>query len=125
MVDRYNSRGICKNNNILGNMSRNSSCDGNSSCGNNSCNNDSNDCRKLRQRLQSIDFSIIDTVLYLDAYPNCAEALNYYHKLKNERKVIVETLAQKCNMPVTSFENASKEHWNWTDAPWPWELSAN
>ncbi len=124
MVDRYAGRGIFKNN--MTNMNRNNnSCSINArreSCG---CNNDNSDCRKLLKKLQVIDFSIIDTVLYLDAYPNCTDALNYYHKLIKERKMIADALAQKCNMPVTSFENASTENWNWTDSPWPWEFSAN
>lgn len=77
------------------------------------------------ERLKEVDFSLIDTVLYLDAYPHCAEALCYYHKLKKEREEIVHSLAHKCNMPVTSFNNASECEWSWTDKPWPWEHCAN
>ena len=127
MVDRYTGRGAFRN---INNMSRNSSCNGNS-CGGSSCcersgcNNTDSECRNLRKRLQMIDFSMIDTVLYLDAYPHCAEALNYYHKLKKERMAVAEALAHKCNMPITSFENASEDTWNWTDSPWPWEISEN
>lgn len=127
MVDRYTSRGIFRNNNgCLGNTTRNMArMDENAGCGNCGCENDSVDCGKLKKRLQTIDFSMIDTILYLDAYPDCTEALNYYHKLKNERNTVVEMLSRKCNMPVTSFENSSEEKWNWTDSPWPWELRSN
>ena len=102
-----------------------SSVNNDSNCNNNSRSCENSECRKLSQRLQKIDFAIIDTVLYLDAYPNCAKALNYYHKLIQERKLVVESLACKCNMPVTFFDNVSTNEWNWTDAPWPWEFSAN
>lgn len=125
MVDRYTSRGVfknCRGSFMNTPVNNNSNC---SACENNCRNSENSDCRKLRQRLQKIDFAIVDTVLYLDAYPNCAKALNYYHKLIEERKAVVETLSCKCNMPVTCFDNSSADNWNWTDAPWPWELSAN
>lgn len=77
------------------------------------------------RKLQTVDFSIIDTVLYLNAYPDSCEALKYYHKLKEERKGIMEALSQSCDMPITNFENANTDKWVWTDSPWPWELSAN
>ena len=108
MVDRYAGRGAFRNNS--------SSC---SSCG---C-NDNKDCQKLKQRLQAVDFSLIDTVLYLDAYPDSCEALGYYHKLKKERQMLMEALSESCNMPITSFDNASTDSWNWTDSPW--EPAAN
>ena len=125
MVDRYTSRGVFKN--CRGGFmntptNNNSNCN---ACDDNIGSSERSDCRKLRHRLQKIDFAIIDTVLYLDAYPNCTKALNYYHKLIEERKSVVETLSCKCNMPVTSFDNSSADNWSWTGAPWPWEFSAN
>lgn len=83
------------------------------------------DCKKLVERLQIVNFAIIDTVLYLDAYPDSKEALRYYYKLKDERKMLADTLAQSCNMPMTCFENSAPDKWVWTDAPWPWEIAAN
>ena len=84
-----------------------------------------NDCKKLKEQLQIIDFAIVDTVLYLNAYPECKEALRYYHKLKEERKMLADTLAQSCNMPMTNLENHSEEKWTWIDSPWPWDIAAN
>jgi spore coat protein JB len=80
--------------------------------------------RSLLQRLQELDFSIMDTVLYLDAYPRCREALDYYHKLLGERASLLSALA-KSGAPVTHFENASRDTWEWTNGPWPWESTAN
>ena len=68
---------------------------------------------------------MIETVLYLDAYPECNEALSYYHTLKKEREKVVEELSRKCNMPITAFDNDSMDKWNWINAPWPWEYDAN
>ena len=110
MVDRYN-RGTFKRS--LGNCS----C----SCGN----TEGKECRELKMKLRRIDFSIIDTVLYLDAYPNCQKALSYYHKLKAEREAIVEALSKSCNTPMTAFCNTNETEWNWINSPWPWELADN
>lgn len=107
MVDRYMGRGT-RNNCSCGCADKNIS-----------------ECQKLKQRLQTVDFSLIETVLYLDAYPDSCEALGYYHKLKKEREMIVEALSNSCNMPITCFDNVSTDSWNWIDSPWPWEQAAN
>ena len=116
MVDRYSSRMGFRGN--AGN-SNNSSCS--RGCGGN---NNMNDCKKLMKQLQTIEFALVDTVLYLDAYPCSAEALAYYHKLCHERREILEKMAH-CNTPITNLDNRSDRSWDWTDAPWPWEVDAN
>ena len=118
MVDRYTCRGVFKN---TGNyVPRNNSC----GCNTNACSEDK-DYRKLLKKLQQIDFAMTDVIIYLDAYPCCKEALAYYHKLKAEREGLVTTLQDKYNMPITAYGNVSECNWDWTDAPWPWEFSAN
>ncbi len=118
MVDRYTCRGVLRN---TGNaMARNSSC----GCNTGGCSGDS-DYKQILRKLQKVDFSLVDTILYLDAYPCCKEALNHYHKLKKEREALVAILADKYNMPISAHNNSSECNWNWTDAPWPWEFSAN
>jgi len=116
VVDRYSSRmGIRWNSR----NSNNSSCS--HGCG---CNGNTNDCKKLMKQLQTVEFALVDTVLYLDAYPCSSEALAYYHKLRQERMEILEKMA-RCNTPITNLDNTSEHSWDWTNAPWPWELDAN
>ena len=102
---------------------------GSGGCCNGGCNGaqpaPSSGCKATLSRLQSLDFSIVDTVLYLDAYPECREALAHYHKLLSERDALCRELAEQCRMPMTSFENASRNTWDWTRGPWPWEADAN
>ena len=85
----------------------------------------STQCKALLSRLQTIDFSIVDTVLYLDAYPDCRKALAHYHELLSERDALLLELAQNCDMPMTSFSNANRDAWVWTNGPWPWQPDAN
>lgn len=75
----------------------------------------------LLLKLQQIDFSIYDVVLYLDAYPDCAEALAYYHSLLDTRAVLVSEYENKYG-PLTAFSNNSKCSWEWTKTPWPWQI---
>ena len=77
----------------------------------------------LLKQLQKIDFALVDVVLYLDAYPNCKKALDYYHKLLSERDKILVKLGD-AGIPMNAFDNTS-DVWNWTDSPWPWEYEAN
>ena len=76
----------------------------------------------LSHRLQVVDFAIQDTVLYLDAYPDNAEALNYYHDLIETRNEILA--ARSSEMPLTIYDNAG-EHWDWVNTAWPWQPEAN
>ena len=80
--------------------------------------------RELLHRLQALDFSIYDTVLYLDAYPDSADALAYYKKLLAERDSLLKTLSASHHSPITAFDNVGDE-WDWVKSPWPWEASAN
>lgn len=79
----------------------------------------SDECKNLMKRLQKLDFSIQETVLYLDAYPDCCEAKQYYHHLLAERKEVAEKYQKICG-PLTAWGNESATTWDWTNAPWPW-----
>ncbi len=83
----------------------------------------SNNKTALRN-LQVIDFAITETVLYLNAYPDSAQALAYYHKLVNERKKLVENLSRSGH-PMTQTDNSDTGSWRWNDGPWPWQPEAN
>ena len=80
-----------------------------------------NTANALLLKIQEIDFSIYDVVLYLDAYPNCAEALAYYHTLLDTRAVLVSEYEHKYG-PLTAFSNVNKNAWDWISNPWPWQI---
>ena len=77
------------------------------------------ECDALMRRLQKLDFSIQETVLYLDAYPDCCEAKAYYHQLVKERCEVAKEYEEKCG-PLNAMGNVSTTSWDWVDAPWPW-----
>lgn len=77
----------------------------------------------LLKRLRKVDFAISDTILYLDAYPHCRAALEYYKKLVAEHHELCDKLAS-LGMPMSAIDNSS-DSWRWIDSPWPWEYEAN
>ena len=82
-------------------------------------------CSSALARLRAIDFALVDTALYLDAYPECREALAYYHQLLAEREALSSELSGGCRMPMTCRENRNRDSWDWTRGPWPWHADAN
>ena len=77
----------------------------------------------LIKKLRKIDFAIVDTVLYLDAYPHCKAALEYYKKLVAEREELSKKLSELGN-PMSCMANLG-DGWDWIKSPWPWEYEAN
>lgn len=81
-------------------------------------------CRQLMQQFRQIDFCLIETTLYLDAYPDDRDALAYYHRLLEERRRIAEQIEAVCG-PLTIYGNSDIASWNWVKTPWPWEAEAD
>ena len=89
---------------------------------NHSCNRGK--CRDELKMLRAIDFAIQETVLFLDAYPDHKQALQYYHQLIEHRKMLMEKYEKTCG-PLTMYGNQSRTSWDWVEGPWPWEADAN
>ena len=82
-------------------------------------------CKQKLKKLQAIDFSIAEIILYLNAYPKSTEAIKYFKMLKEEReKLLAEMKADGCP-PITAQSADPNSEWDWTNAPWPWEPEAN
>ena len=83
------------------------------------------DCKAMARRLQTVEFSMYDVMLYLDIYPECSEALAYYGKLCEERDALRASLAKRCHRPVSACETDVEQGWSWIASPWPWDTAAN
>jgi spore coat protein JB len=69
--------------------------------------------------LQQVDFALYELNLYLDAYPDCKEAMALFQKYKQLRSAILAEY-EKTQGPITAMGNMS-DTWNWVKTPWPWE----
>jgi len=81
-------------------------------------------CQRDLKKLRAIDFAIQETVLYLDAYPDNRQALEYYHKLIEMRTRLLSSYEKTCG-PLSIYGNTSRQSWDWVEGPWPWEHDAN
>lgn len=86
--------------------------------------NNSSRCREQLEMIRALDFAIVETALYLDAYPDHPEALSYYHALVAEKEKYNAAYEKNCG-PTTIYSNHSKNSWDWVKGPWPWEIEAN
>ena len=78
----------------------------------------------LLSRIREVEFALVETILYLDAYPDNRQALAFYQDLLNERNRLVDQY-EKTVGPLTATGNRSNTSWDWVKAPWPWEFAAN
>ena len=76
------------------------------------------------RKIQELDFALYETVLYLDAYPTCKEALAYYRSLLDTREQLVKDY-ERAYSPLSAFSNKSTSSWDWINGPWPWQYEAN
>lgn len=86
--------------------------------------NMTNNKKSLLEEIRRADFVLVETGLYLDAYPHCREALDHYHKWRERREMLVREY-EKHHGPLTAMGNMSKSTWDWTNDPFPWEYDAN
>ena len=73
----------------------------------------------MMHKLQQLDFSIQETVLYLNAYPDCTAARKHYHQLVCERRTLAEQYEKQYG-PLTACGNGIRDAWDWIGTPWPW-----
>lgn len=85
---------------------------------------ESSACCEAKDRLKTLEFAIVDTALYLNAYPESDCALAYYHKLIEERDCLRKKINEECG-PMTIYDNVSEKSWDWVEGPWPWHPDAN
>ncbi len=79
---------------------------------------------ELSRQIDAVEFALVETILYLDAYPENRRALEYYQTLLSERARLVEQY-EKTAGPLTAYGNKSNTSWDWVKTPWPWETAAN
>ena len=73
----------------------------------------------LLKKIQAEDFALYETVLYLDAYPDCCEALALYRRLVEQRNEVAKNYESTCG-PLNACGGKTEQYWDWVSAPWPW-----
>lgn len=81
------------------------------------------DRKELLHNVQKTSFALVEANLYLDAYPECTEALEYFGEIKAENEAARKAYEEHCG-PLTATSNYN-DSWQWVKTPWPWEIGVN
>ena len=84
------------------------------------CDEEKSFCKKLKCRIQVLDFILQETVLFLDTHPCDFEALRYYRIVRRKLERLERIYERKCG-PLTNKGVDTEFGWEWTCCPWPWE----
>ncbi len=75
---------------------------------------------KLLSEIRALSFALVETNLYLDSHPECAEALAYFRRVRDE--LAEKTAAyERAFGPLTAMGATAEGSWDWISTPWPWE----
>lgn len=80
-----------------------------------------NEREKLLKQIREYAFAMLDSSLYLDAYPDNEEALAYYSNYRDLLKQSKKMYEAKYG-PLSIAGNNDSDRWQWIDKPWPWEM---
>ena len=75
----------------------------------------------MLNKIQELEFALVELNLFLDSHPDCENALRYYSELLAKHVQQVEAYQEKYG-PLTAAGNTGSR-WEWVVTPWPWELS--
>ncbi|MFD1957547.1 spore coat protein CotJB [Paenibacillus thailandensis] len=71
--------------------------------------------------LQQVDFALVELTLYLDTHPQDLKALQQYNYLAQQRQTIAHQFELQYG-PLLQFRSFSRYPWQWSEAPWPWQV---
>ena len=77
----------------------------------------------MLKKIQEIQFVALELNLYLDTHPMDRDAINDFNcaaeMLRKHKKAYEDEYGPLLNF---GFGGYSKEPWQWSQGPWPWEL---
>ncbi len=82
-----------------------------------------NDKKSLLNEIRALDFALLETGLYLNAY-DCEEARDYFKTLNEKREKLAHEYETTYG-PLCMKSAVQNGQWQWYKGPWPWESEAN
>lgn len=76
----------------------------------------------LLEKLQALDFALVELNLFLDTHPDDLASIQQYNQLAQERMHLANHFQQLYG-PLLNFGHSfSKYPWEWSQVPWPWQV---
>lgn len=77
---------------------------------------------ELLKELQSFDFVLVELTLYLDTHPNDVQAITQFNQFAQKRQELACEYEAEYG-PLLQFGHSySRNPWDWSDSPWPWQV---
>lgn len=81
-----------------------------------------NERANLKRRIDALDFSMHELVLFLDTHPRDRQAMQLMREYRRRRRELITNYEAKFGPYVVTVEDVQpKDYWSWIDSPWPWE----
>lgn len=77
-------------------------------------------CKRLKCRIQVLEFALQEVILYLNTHPCDCEALRYYRQIRRKLERLECLYERKCG-PLSNKGVDTEYGWEWATCPWPWE----
>lgn len=78
----------------------------------------------LLKKLQCYNFSAYDMLLFLDTHPDDKKGFEMFKELVKKTKALKAEYEENYG-PLSPFNTAEQDCFNWLCSPWPWEKEAN
>lgn len=75
---------------------------------------------QMLQDISTVDFVLVDLMLYLDTHPFDRGAMDYFNHYSRMKNQMTREFSQKF-FPLTKDLADSNKEWRWGAAPLPWE----
>lgn len=85
----------------------------------------SEDQWNMLQKVQQMDFVVVELTLYTDTHQNDEDALKQWREAIKDAAAVRKEYENKFG-PISLMSVPSKQAlevgWRWNQAPWPWQL---
>lgn len=77
---------------------------------------------ELMEKIQMVDFALVDLTLYLDTHPQDTLAIQHYNQLAMESRDL-KTVYEEHFGPIRQYGGSYSGYpWSWGNSPWPWQV---
>lgn len=78
--------------------------------------------QKLKYYIDVVSFAALDSAIFLDSHPDCAEAFEYFTYYTDARKKALKEYADRFAPLTLDTVPKGASFKTWALTPWPWEM---
>ena len=75
----------------------------------------------LKQRINALDFALLELNLFLDTHPCDEQAQLKQQEYAQQRAALIAVYEERYGRYVVTAKDACGDHRLWVMGPWPWE----